>query len=136
MSTYSSLIRDSLGLIGVLDETEEPSPEQGNLGLRVLGQMLTRWESKKGIDVGFASGAALNDTLNIEDDAVSAVTLSLAVELCPWFEREASPQVLILAGNAFNDLLRDAVRDQMQEASMSNLPRGTGQVCRDWTDES
>jgi hypothetical protein len=135
MTTYSDLIRDALGEIGVLDETEQPSPEQASGGLRILAQMLDDWESR-GIDVGFASGAALNDTVSIEDNALLTVKRCLAVELCPSYEREPPPRLLRLTESAFSRLLRDAVRDRMQESSLSNLPRGTGQVVRDWTDEA
>jgi hypothetical protein len=125
VSTYSDLIRDALGLIGVLDETEQPTAEQGTLGLRVLDEMLTDWEAR-GIDVGFAAGAALNDQVSIEDTARRAVKLNLAEELCPWFEREPSPRMLTLADAAYSRLLREAMKDQLVPASMSHLHRGAG----------
>jgi hypothetical protein len=125
MTTYSDVIRDALGKIGVLDETEQPSAEQANTGLRALTAMLDDWETR-GIDVGFASGSELNDTVSIDDDAIRAVTLSLAVELCPDFEREPPPRLLNLADNAFRRLLRDAMNDQLPEANMAHMPRGSG----------
>lgn len=124
MSTYSDLIRDALGLIGVLDETETPSPEQANTGLRFLTEMLDDWESR-GIDVGFASGVSLSDTVSIEDSALRAVKQGLAIELCPEFEREPTPRLLDLASASYARLLRDAMLDQLPEAKMDHLPGGS-----------
>lgn len=127
MTTYTDLIRDALGEIGVLDETEQPSAEQATSGFRALTQMLDDWESR-GIDVGFSSGVGLLDTLGIEDSAVLTVKRCLAVELCPQYEREPPPRLLALTESAFARLLRTAVSDHLPEASMSHLPRGEGQI--------
>lgn len=124
--TYTDLIRDALAEIGVLDETEQPSPEQARTALRSLTQMLDDWEGR-GIDVGFSSGADLLDETSIEDGAVRAVKLGLAVELCPSYEREPTPRLLDLAAGAFSRLLRTATVDQLKPVSVQR-PLGEGQI--------
>lgn len=117
------LIRDALGLLGVLRETQTPSAEQGEHGLRVLNEMLADWESD-GVDIGYVPATSLADILPVDDGVVSVVKHNLAHMLAPYYARQTPDVVLERAITGYNRLRRDAVKAQLAPADMTHLPLG------------
>lgn len=123
-NTNGQVISDALSLIGVVSETEALTPEQGELCLRVLNNLLAEWANRE-INVGhwpqtdttaeFPAGWELN----------FAVQNNLAVRLAPHFQRLIPPAVIADAVASFNRLLRDVIVAKMEPADMTHLPVGT-----------
>lgn len=123
--TNSDLIRDALGLIGVLNEIQNPSAEQGAHGLRVMNELLADWE-QDGVDLQYYPQTSLTDPLPFPDHAISAVKYYLAFALAPYYGRKVSPEMVATGQKFYNRLIRDSVTNKMQEADMSNMPSGEG----------
>lgn len=125
MATNLDVIRDALGLLGVLAETETASAEQGEHGLRILNDVMEDWLSA-GIDVGQWPQVDINDEYPGPSGVVATVKATLAIHLAPYYEREVRPAVIAMASSGYNRLLRDSVLQKMQEADLSNIPLGQG----------
>ena len=67
----SQLITEALALIGVLQETETLSAEQGAHGLRKLNALMADWE-QDGVDLQYFEQTTLADDTPIPDHAILA----------------------------------------------------------------
>lgn len=123
--TNEVLIRDSLGLLGVLTETQNASAEQSQHGLRVLNEMMADWETS-GIDVQWFEQDTLADDCPLPTTAVSAVKFNLAIALSPYYGKPIPSEIGVRAEQYYQKLLRDAVRSRLQPADMSHLAWGSG----------
>lgn len=121
MTSNANIIRDALGLIGVIAEVQNATPEQTDIGLRVLNEMLDDWRAR-GVDLEFSPQSEVSDETPIPDEAIVAVKYGLAVMLAPYFEQQVSPLIIAVASSAYNRILRDALHLALDEADMSHLP--------------
>lgn len=121
--SHVDLIRDALGLLGVLRETQTPTAEQGAHGMRVLNEMMADWE-QDGVDVGFVSATSLADDLSTEDAYIASIKYNLAHMLAPYYGRQTPPVVLERAITYYNRLTRENVKAQIVEADMSHISLG------------
>lgn len=121
MATNNEIIRDALGLLGVLRETESPSAEQGDHGLRILNELLEQWAGE-GIEIGQWPQTDVNDTSPLDIRVLSAVKANLAVALSPYYGIAVAPTEMERAGRLYRHLLRDVAVNRLQEADMTHLP--------------
>lgn len=121
--SHVDLIRDSLGLLGVLRETQAPTAEQGEHGLRVLNEMMADWEVD-GVDLGFVPSTSLADALSVDDGDIAPVKYNLAHALAPYYGRQTPPVVLERAISYYNRLLRQSMVDELEPVSLEHIPLG------------
>lgn len=119
------LISDSLGLLGVLQETEVMSAEQGAHGLRALNELMADWE-QDGIDLQYYEQTAMADDAPIPPHAVMAVKYYLAMSLAPYYAKQVPPEFLTIGGEKYERLRRDAVKANVKGTDLSHLPMGHG----------
>lgn len=124
--TNGELIRDALGMLGILGESETASAEQSAHGLRVLNDMLFDW-ANRGVDMQWAAQSSGTATLPINERDVQAVRSALAVALGPFYGKEPSPLVYAMADSGYARLLRENQQRTMPQALMDHLPMAEGQ---------
>ncbi len=127
MATNVEILRDALGLLGVLRETEQPSAEQGEHALRILNEMLEQWQAE-GVRIGQWPQSDLNATSPLASNALPCVKASLAVALSPYYGVPLAPTEIVRAERLYRLLVRDAVNAEIEPADMSHLPG----VYQDW----
>lgn len=124
--TNLELITDAFRQIGMIDENESPSAEQGQVGLRRLNQLLAAWATPPS-SICFPSWfpqTSLSDTLPIPDYAERAVTAALAIELCAAYQRPVSDAIAVVASNGYQDLLVRHMNQRLRPVDLSHLPAG------------
>lgn len=89
MTTNIQLISDALLDLGVINESETPSAEQGQHALRKLNEMLEAWE-EEGIRLGWCEQADISADSPLYPYAIRGVVASLALELAPSYGGAAS----------------------------------------------
>jgi hypothetical protein len=89
MSTNLQIISDALLDLGVINESETPSAEQGSHALRVLNQMLEAWEEDS-IRLGWCEQTDTSEDAPLPPYALRGVTAALALELAPSYGGAAS----------------------------------------------
>lgn len=124
MISNVDLIRDALGLLGVLAENEAPTAGQAQHGLRVLNEMLADWEGN-GVNLGYTPGTSLADNAALDDMSIQPVKYNLAHELAPYYGRPTPPEVFERAQRGYARLLRDAVNLANEEVEITLLPAGS-----------
>lgn len=122
----SQLIRDALGLIGVLGEVEAASPEQATHGLRVLNRMILALQAK-GIDLQYYEQTDPGADTPIPPEAEDVVLYFLAFKLAPSYGKTVSLEMRAEGAELYATLVRNAVIDQLAPIQ-TTLPRGEG----DW----
>lgn len=129
MATNREVVTDALIELTVLDPDESVSPEDANLGLRVMNRMFAMLLAD-GIDLGYPPQDNLSDDFPLDETVTAQAHYLLAVALRPSFpSAQPEPTLFVLAEAARAQLLRSAVLANMQEADMSNLPRGESRRC-------
>ena len=121
MATNLAIIKASLQMLGVLNEVETPSAEQGQLGLTVLNDLLEDWSGQE-IDIGQWPQTDLAAEFPGAPNTEGAVKANLAIWLAPYYAVGVSPPVVAMASSGFNRLLRDAMVAQLEAADMSHMP--------------
>lgn len=119
--TNLDMITDAFRRIGMVDENNSPSAEQGIVGLRCLNQLQAEWIDR---GVGFASWftqTSLSATLPIPDWAERAVLGALCIELSAEYERSVSDALATSAVNSFEALQRKRFNQALQPV-YPNLP--------------
>ncbi len=127
MSTNLTIIRDALGLLGVLAEVETPSAEQGEHGLRILNEMMEQWRVD-GVEVGQWPQNSVNDESPLGQYTLPAVKYQLAAALGPYYGKRLLPEDVARGERLYTQLVRDAMVAKMEPASMTHLPG----VYSDW----
>jgi hypothetical protein len=89
MSTNILIISDALLDLGVINESETPSAEQGSHALRVLNQMLEAWE-EEGVRLGWSEQTDTSADAPLPPYALKGVTAALALDLAPSYGGAAS----------------------------------------------
>lgn len=128
MTTNVTLIGDALKLLGVIGETQTPSPEQGALGLRVANRMLESWTEDL-IELGWFEQTLTTDDAPLPKWAELGVVSKLAQALRPYYPASTlEPWVLDDTMNGFQVIQRNMLREQLRGADMSHMAQGTGHV--------
>lgn len=126
--TNRELITAALRMLTVLDADETtPPPEQATLGLDELNDLMADLLGDEGIDLGYVRQSSVNEDFPCDDDDAAAIKPMLAMRLYAHFPSIAlPPTVPERAARAHARLVRDAVLQNMEEASMTNIPLGEG----------
>jgi hypothetical protein len=119
--TNSDLITSALRLIGVLNELETASPEQGTHALEVLNDLMADWE-KEGVNLEYYEQDSLTADTPVPRHARAGVKYFLAFALAPEYGKQVTPEMISTGQKVFDRLVRDAVIEQVQQASTSHLP--------------
>ncbi len=134
MSTNRVVITDALREIHVLDSDEDASPEDAMLALRELNRLMA-FLAAEGIDLGFPPQDSLADEFPLDSNAEAQVLPLLSQRLLKHFPSGMpSPSLISDAMMARQQLERAAVLANMEEADLSNLPRGSASRCRSSVD--
>ena len=121
MATNLQIIRDSLGLLGVLRETETPSAEQGEHGLRIMNELLEQWQAE-GVRIGQWPQQDINATSPLPSNALAAVKANLALALSPYYGVMLGATEMVRAERLYRVLVRNAVVADLEPAAMDHLP--------------
>src|SRR3990167_3044289 len=121
MPSNSDVIKEALSIIGVLDEIQSLSAEQGANGLSVMNDLLAEWD-EDGIDTGFYKQTDINADSPVYADALQAVKYNLAIALSNYYGVDPRLPVVALADRGYKRLLRDSINAKMKEADMSHMP--------------
>lgn len=134
MSTNLQIITDALRGLGVIDETETPSAEQGSFCLRQLNQMLAGWSVSDGVDIGYSPQSSTAETCPIPEWAETGVYGQLALRVSSHFGVQQPPLGIVAAAdNGYTAILRTVLNMKLDPADMSHLPLGTGRITYDIT---
>jgi hypothetical protein len=116
-----NLVNDALRLIGVLPEGQDASAEQGELALRAATDIADEW-AEDGIIVTWEPSPTLDGECSLAGTELNAVKYALAVKLCPFYGRDPSGSLAMLANNAVQRLIRQQIVRGL-EAVDSGLPQ-------------
>lgn len=119
--TNAELITGALRLLGVLNEVQTASAEQGASGLLVLNQIMADWEAD-GVDIQYFEQSDLTANTPVPAHARAAVRYFLAFALAPEYGRSVSQEMLSAGNKFYSRLVRDAVNQAMRESSRSVSP--------------
>ena len=120
MSTYTTTIEGALQLIGVLPESQSASADQAADALVILNDLMAAWESV-GLNVGHVPSANAADTMDYPANARMAIKASLAMALCPSYDRQPSPVLVSMATATLNRLMSDAIYKQVKPTNLDTL---------------
>lgn len=118
--TNGELISAALRLIGVLEEGETPSAEQGADGLSTMNDLFLEW-NEDGVDIGFYPQTSLSDDSPIADDALYAARYNLALSLSSEYGVEPRPAIVVTADKSYSRLLRELTASRIKEADMKHV---------------
>jgi hypothetical protein len=125
--TNRVLITQALQMLGVIRPNQAASAEDAALGLSEMNDLMADMSSTYGVDIGYFAQDNISADSPLDDEGVAAVKPMLAIRLAIYFpSAEIPPWLPARAGMAQDRLVRDAVLENMQEAQLDNLPRGTG----------
>ena len=116
MATNLDLITSAYRKLNVIDENEEPSPEQGVTGLAALNEMLADWE-QDGIRLGWYPQTSLQAEAPLADQDVRGVKHNLAVELAGEYGMEPPARIAEIASESKARLAKAALRDYQSDVS-------------------
>jgi hypothetical protein len=122
----STLVRDALGLIGVLGEVEPATSEQAQHGIRVLNEMMLDW-AQDGIDLQYFEQTEPGEETPIPPSAVAAVKHFLSFSLAPYYGKTVPPELAAIGAKFYARLTRDAVKDKVAPIQ-TTLPAGEGHL--------
>lgn len=123
--TNLDIIADAYQQIGLIDENEVPSAEQGQAGLRKLNQLMATWAET---DLKFPSWfpqTSLQDECPIPDWAELAVTSALSIALAAVYGIRVSEELAVVAESTRAVVLRKRLNQQLQPVDL-NLPAAEG----------
>lgn len=122
--TNLELLTSAFRKIGMLDENDVPSAEQGQVGLRLLNQLLAAWAEDGLAFPSWFTQTVLSDALPLPDWAERAVTAALAIEIAGEYDRSVTDALAVVASNSYDALLRKRMNQQLQPIDLSHLPMG------------
>ena len=128
MSTNLDLTSDALLDLGVINESETPSAEQGSHALRQLNQMLEAWE-EEGVRLGWCEQTDTSADAPLYPYALKGVTAALAMELAPSYGGAASvsPALMKKFDDGMAVINRKAALKNLKPLSTAHMSRGEGQ---------
>lgn len=119
-------ITGALRSIGVLDEIDTPSAEQGSAAIRNLNNLMASL-LEDGIDLGYTPLSSTTDTVSIPEGHRGTVQALLAQIEASDYGVEIPPAVAGIASNGYNRLLGQAVYKDIRAARSNSLPWGETQ---------
>lgn len=119
MSTNLQLITDSLRALGIIDENETPSAEQGVQGLRRLNQVLATWGETDLTFPSWFTQSTTTDTCPLPDWAELAVTYAVSIALAPDYGVAISGELASLAESTRAIVLRKRLNQKLQPVSLN-----------------
>jgi hypothetical protein len=125
VATNIEVIGDALKELGVIAETQSPSPEQGLFCLRKLNEMLEAW-TEDGIELGYFAQTDTTADCPIPAWAVRAVKACLAPEVASHYGAKVSEELAVKINNAYLSLLRKTLVEAAEPADMSHMAQGVG----------
>ena len=123
MSTYSDYISSALQIIGVLDEIQSASAEQGSHGLTVFNDMMADWEAL-GINLAYVPASSASAKLEIAPRYRQGVKANLALRLCAYYGSTPSAMLVAMAIDGYGRVLKDAVAGQMTVTDLGTMTSG------------
>lgn len=125
MATNIQIISDALLDLGVINESETPSAEQGSHALRKLNEMLEAWE-EDGVRLGWCEQTDTSADSPLYPYAIRGVVASLAVELAPSYGGAASitPALSVKLEQGMALIYRKAALKNLKPLRMTNMPMG------------
>jgi hypothetical protein len=124
--TNRELITAALRMLDVLDADESASYEDSSLALQTLNDTMLDLASE-GVDLGYPPQDDVSDDFPLGDSEAAAIKPIFAMRLMIHYpSRQPPPMLPLLAERNERRLTRDAVLASMEEADMSNIPRGEG----------
>lgn len=129
MWTKRQLIESAYEEIGLASYEFDLSPEEWQSALRKMDTMIATWQGK-GINTGYAipgnpDDSDLDNESGLQDLAVEAVYLNLAIRLAPSFGKQITQTTQASAKDAYNTLLNQAAFPPQQQFP-NTLPVGAG----------
>lgn len=89
----SQLIKDALVAINVIRATQTPSAEDQALCIRVLNQMMAKWEAD-GRRLNYIPVGTVTAVLTVPDGAIAGMQASLSIALCKYYGATASQELI------------------------------------------
>lgn len=108
MTTVSDFVKDTLGLLGVVDVRQPVPPESMSQAIRFLNRVCGRLEANT-LSLGWADVENPSDTLPLRPEAELGVMYLLAVVLAPQYQVAVSREVVAGGEQFLTDLRRDQV---------------------------
>lgn len=132
--TKRQIIDQAFEEIGLAATSFDLQPDQYESARRKMDTMVAVWSSKN-IQIGYplpseANSSDLNQETNVPDYAVEAIYLKLAIKIAPAFGKAISPETKTQAAEAYNNLVRMAVKMPPQMKYSCSLPSGAGHKYR------
>lgn len=121
--TVSQIIQFALLKCNVIDESSQPSAEQGTTALTTLNNMLADLAAD-GVHIGWFPQTDPASAAPLKDQDIGPVKLLLTAELAAHYGIELSPLLIASIERSDRRLRKRAVR--YSEADMSELPRAQG----------
>lgn len=106
MTTVADFVRDTLGLIQVVDPRQPVQNEDMQTGIRFLNRLCGRMEANT-LSLGWVPVSNPSDILPLPSEAELGVMYSLAIMLAPHYGVSVSAEVVAGADAFMNDLRRD-----------------------------
>jgi hypothetical protein len=111
-------------MLTVLDSNETASAEDAQQGMQQMNDMFALLAGD-GTDLGWPPQANLSDEFPMDATVEAQAKSLLAMHLHAFYPSVQLPQVVpIQAARALNQIRRVSVLQNMEEASMSNVPLG------------
>lgn len=120
-------VTDALRYIGVIDETETPSAEQGADGVKKFNELMASL-AEDGIDLGWVPVSSTSSTVVIPAGEVRSIKALLGANLAPIYGAEIPPAVSIIGSAGYSRMLSNALILSQNAASLATVSRGTGSV--------
>lgn len=122
--TNRELITSTLKMISVLDADQSASNEDAALALSELNATMAYLASRT-IDLGYPPQDNVSDDFPLGDAEAEQIKPIFAMRLSIYYPSARPPQWLpLLAQSNESQLLLNAVLGNIEEASLTNLPRG------------
>lgn len=121
------VIEDAFEEIGVKTAEVHLTSDETQSGLRRCNDMLTEWDDI-GIITGYIPITNVDDTINVERNAIAAVKYNLAIRLAPSFQKPVGLALAAIASGTLKVLMASNT-DLSQVAYPDSLPLGSGNEC-------
>lgn len=129
MTTVLQIVNGAAEKLGV--KTAESALESGDFQVIVdeMNDMLTEW-SDNGLTPAFKEVTEVDDIVDVDRNAVSAIKNNLAIRIAPSFQRVVQPSLALIASNSLQALEASVVFIG-EVAYPDTLPTGSGNNCSD-----
>lgn len=123
--TNAQIINRALRELNVIAEGADASAEQGEQCLKKLNNLMELWREID-IDWGWFEQTDTTDDCPIPDYAEMAVWSNLAIVCASQYGATVSQELASVANRSWTIVHTKALREGLDNTSMSHLPRGLG----------